>query len=51
MTIEEALTKVPLGHSGESRNPVLSATWTPAFAGVTDLFSESVTTTCPGSPQ
>ncbi|MDO9226179.1 MAG: site-specific DNA-methyltransferase [Pseudomonadota bacterium] len=24
-------------HSGESRNPVKSTTWTPAFAGVTDI--------------
>jgi hypothetical protein len=23
-------------HSGESRNPVESSTWTPAFAGVTN---------------
>ena len=30
------------GYSGESRNPVLSGAWTPAFAGVTGLFSGSL---------
>ena len=29
-------------HSGESRKPVSSSTWTPAYAGVTDLFGRSL---------
>jgi hypothetical protein len=33
--------QVQIRHSGESRNPGKSTSWTPAYAGVTDLISAS----------
>ncbi len=36
------LKKHPIRHSGESRNPVTSTNWTPAFAGVTEFSSTLV---------